>query len=446
MSEINLTSLWNKTLDLLQNRDIFDETIISTVFAGTRLYHLNTVKALVSVEKMAAFSYLNSQKNKIENVLREVCGISTLSVDFVMKRDLINLSNSTVKPQLSDNLNPEYRFDNFVCGSSNRESYMACLTSANNPKKILYSPLYIYGNSGLGKTHLLHAIGNHIKENSPETRILYMTSDDFITRVVNASRNNTLDELKQEMMSLDVFLLDDIQFLAGGKEKSSETLFNIYNQLYKNKKLIVITSDKRPYEIKELEERLVSRLSNGLTCCIESPESDTAVEILKMKIKQRAEDVSIDDDVLSFLATNYSHDVRALEGSLTRLFFYSLQFGDNSRITLDLAYEAFKEDISKSTRSGLSIQNIQKSVCDFYGITKTQLISKNKTKQIADARAIAIYLCRKHLDVSFSKIGDEFGRRDHSTIMNSCTKIEKNLKSDAALQMAVESIEKTIKA
>ncbi len=291
----------------------------------------------------------------------------------------------------------------------------------------------------------MHAIGNFVKDHNPKLKVLYMTSDDFINSVVQASHNKTLKEFKEKLMSIDVFLLDDVQFLAGGKVTSSETLFNIYNQLKRKNKLIVITSDKKPWEIKELEERLISRLSNGLTCCIESPEYETAIKILKTKIKDRAEDVNISEDVLSLLATNYSHDVRALEGALNRLLFYSLQFSSNSDIDMNLATMALADDINTVKKKELTITRIQKTVAEYYSITKTQLISKNKTKALSDARAIAIYLCKKHLpDVSFDRIGKEFNGRDHSTIMTANKKIEDRLKNEIELSYAISEIEKRL--
>ncbi len=443
---VELENIWSKAVGLIEESGELDSVMIDTYFKDVTLYRLNPLKAFFSVPSKIHQFILNEEKQKIKKALIEVTNYPELEVDFICEEDLVNYDESFNydKIEIEDNLIPEFRFDNFVEGPSNRESYMAAYACASNPQSFLYSPLYIYGDSGLGKTHLLHAIGNYIKAHHPEMNILYLTSDEFITRVVSASHDKKLKELKEQMMSLDVFLLDDIQFLAGGKVTSSETLFNIYNQLQKKKKLIVITSDKKPWEIKELEERLVSRLSNGLTCSIESPEYETALKILKMKVENRTEEVNIDEEVLSYIAKYYSHDVRALEGRLTRLLFYSLQFGDTNQITYELAMEAFKDDAEVVKKNEITISKIQNVVSEYYGISKSQLISKSKMKNLSDARSIAIYLCRKHLDVPFKKIGDEFGRRDHTTIMSANTKIESRLKSDTALQMAISEIEKEL--
>ena len=441
-----LSSIWENTIELLRRQYDFDEVTIDSYYRDAEIFQLNPLKATVIIPTRFALFVLEAEKEKIQNALRQSSGYPKTEVDLFCKDDLnnvITVHTPAVEEDNEDsNLIPEFRFDNFVEGPSNRESYQAALACASKPQGFLYSPLYIYGDSGLGKTHLLHAIGNYIHEHNPQLRILYLTSDEFITRVVSASRENRLKELKEEMMSLDVFLLDDIQFLGGGKVTSSETLFNIYNSLQRKKKLIVITSDKKPWEIKELEERLVSRLSNGLTCSIDSPEYETALEILKMKISNRTEEVEIEESVLSYIAKYYSHDVRALEGRLTRLIFYSLQFGDNRNITYDLAMEAFRDDDISNTKKELSISLIQKIVADYYNISKQQLLSKDKSQTITTPRAVAIYLCRKHTNASFTRLGDEFGRRDHSTIMSAYRKIEENLPKDAALSIAVTEIEK----
>ena len=441
-----LSSIWENTIELLKRQYDFDEVTIDSYYRDAEIFQLNPLKATVIIPTRFSLFVLEAEKEKIQDALRQISGYPKTEVDLFCKDDLNDVItvNMPVAEEVNEdtNLIPEFRFDNFVEGPSNRESYQAALACASKPQGFLYSPLYIYGDSGLGKTHLLHAIGNYIHEHNPQMRILYLTSDEFITNVVSASRENRLKELKEEMMSLDVFLLDDIQFLGGGKVTSSETLFNIYNSLQRKKKLIVITSDKKPWEIKELEERLVSRLSNGLTCSIDSPEYETALEILKMKISNRTEEVEIEESVLSYIAKYYSHDVRALEGRLTRLIFYSLQFGDNRNITYDLAMEAFKDDDISDTRKELSISRIQKVVADYYGISKQQLLSKDKSQAITTPRNVAIYLCRKYTNASFTRLGDEFGRRDHSTIMSAYKKIEENLPKDAALSIAVTEIEK----
>lgn len=449
MSNLDLNSLWQKTQDLLVVRGCLDRIVLTTFFQDAKLVSVTDSMATLCAQTQVSRSVLLQELNNIRIILSELTEKPLLNVEILLMSDYLQqfapVASVDSVEEDSSNLNPDYVFDNFVEGPSNRESYIAALTCASNPKGFVYCPLYIYGDSGLGKTHLMHAIGNKIKADHPEMKIQYMTSDDFISAVVKASHEKKLAELKEQFMQLDVLLLDDIQFLSGGKLTSSETLFNIYNQLQRKKKLIVITSDKKPWEIKELEERLVSRLSNGLTCCIDSPEYETAMKILKMKLRAHADDLVVEEEALSLIAQNFSHDVRALEGRLNRLIFYSLQFGFNDKvITYDLAKEAFKDDISAADTKNLSIASIQKTVADYYGLTKLQLISKTKTKLVSDARSIAIYICRQKLDAPFTRIGDEFGRRDHSTIMTAYKKIETKVTTDVTLQIAIKEIEKRL--
>ena len=337
---------------------------------------------------------------------------------------------------------PEYTFDNFIVGPSNKEAHSAALACAYTPGKF-YTPLFIYGNSGLGKTHLLNSIGNYIKQNDPQKKVFYTSSTDFVTAVVNSIKDNSIEKFKNKMNHLDVLLMDDIQFIAG-KEKSHEVFFNIFNELVNNKKQIVLTSDRNPSDIKGLEDRLISRFSSGLSVGMDSPEFETALAILKFRLEYQAVDASmIDDDVLSYIATNFSKDVRKLEGALNRLLFYSINFSGSERIDFKVALAAFK-GTGSSDKNELSVNKIKRVVADYYGLTKQQLTSNTRTKNIATARHIAMYFSRKMLDIPFSKIGDEFGKRDHSTVMNACEKVDRFLKTDMNYKQAVMELEKLL--
>lgn len=303
--------------------------------------------------------------------------------------------------------------------------------------------MFIYGNSGLGKTHLINAVGNYVKKVNPTKSVYYTSSSDFVSDVVQSIKNNTIEEFKQNLQNIDVLLMDDVQLLAG-KEKSHEIFFHIFNELVNNKRQIVITSDRHPTEIKGLEDRLISRFSSGLSVGVDSPEFETSLAILKMKLEHHSLDATmIDDEVLTYLATNFSKDVRKLEGALNRLIFYSINFGAGRHIDFKMAIGAFKTQPNPNDRE-ISVNKIKRVVADYYGLTKQQLVSKSRTKNISNARHIAIYLCRKHLDLPFAKIGDEFGKRDHSTIISSCEKIELLLKKDSFMSVALGEIEKLL--
>ena len=321
---------------------------------------------------------------------------------------------------------------------------MAAFYVANNPG-VIYNPLFIYGSSGIGKTHLLNAIGNKVKELYPDKVIGFLTASEFVNDVFKAKKENAYDELKDEFRKVDLLLVDDVQFLAN-KTKSHELFFTIFNELVNNRKQIVVTSDQSPDDIRGLEERLVTRFNQGLTVNIVAPEYETAVDIVKMKIKNNITiSQQIDDDVISYIATNFSQDVRSLEGAINRLLFYSINWSDDKdHITLQTAVEAFKDQIIENNNE-LNINKVKKTVCDYYHLTKQQLVGSIRTKNIATARHIAIYLCRKLLDAPYEKIGDEFGGRDHSTIINSCRKIEKLIKSDELYLKAIKDIEARLK-
>ena len=318
---------------------------------------------------------------------------------------------------------------------------MAC---AVNPGQY-FNPLFIFGNSGLGKTHLLMAIGNYVKRNYPDKKVYYIESLKFVDKVVKAIQNNKIDAFKQYMCSMDLLLVDDIQFLAG-KEKSHEIFFSIYNELVNNRKQICIASDRQPKEIKGLEERLISRFSSGLSVGIDSPEFETSRAILQMKIKNSGNDIEdVEEEGLTYIASNFSGNVRDLEGAWNRVLFYAIMFQkDKGVIKFETVVSALRNQAVVSDKTGLSPGKIIKTVADYYGLTRQQITGKTRTKNIAGARHISIYLCRKLLDLSYMKIGDEFGGRDHTTIISACSKVEKQMHTDAGLATAVSEIEKLL--
>ena len=443
----HLNVIWNQTLSKLKEGEYFDDIVYNTYIIESSLYDLKNDIATILVRTNMQKLVFDEEKEKIKKCLEEVID-QKIECEFFLEKETLNkvsFQSNTDKSFLAqesnyDKILPEYTFESFIVGNSNRESHSAALACAMHPGKF-YNPLFIFGNSGLGKTHLLYSVGNYIKKNNPEKKVLYVNSSDFVTNVVNSIRNNSIEEFKDTMNNLDVLLVDDIQFLAG-KEKSHEIFFHLFNELVNNRKQIVLTSDRHPTEIKGLEERLISRFSSGLSVGLDSPEFETSLAILQQKIEKHSVDSEIiDEDVLSYLATNFSKDVRKLEGALNRLIFYSINFGTSERIDFRTAINAFKGQNIETDRSEITVNTIKKCVADYYGLTKAQLISKSRTKNISTARHIAMYLCRKHLDLSFSKIGEDFGKRDHSTVMNGCDKIENLLKKDENFKIAIREIE-----
>ena len=290
------------------------------------------------------------------------------------------------------------------------------------------------------------AIANYVLKNDPTRKVYYTESLKFVETVVNAIRDNKIEQFKRYMYSVDLLLIDDIQFLAG-KEKSHEIFFTIYNELINNRKQICIASDRQPNEIKGLEDRLISRFSSGLSVGIDSPEFETSLAILQMKIRQNGYGIEdVDPEGLAYIASNFSGNVRNLEGAWNRVLFYAIQFQpDGGVIRFETVMNALKSQAVVSDKTGLSPKKIIQAVADYYGLTHQQITSKTRTKNIANARHISIYLCRHLLNLSYIKIGEEFGGRDHSTIISACTKVSRQIKSDPAMATAIQQIENSIK-
>lgn len=453
MDKVNgyLKKIWKDTLDEIEKS--VDSIVFNTYFEDSSIYKITSnnkvlVKVDNNLQKMVFMEMLDLIKEKVAIVLEEDYAVEIYNKDELetliesQQSDVNKFMSLPLDVDFSDNIQDQYTFENFVVGKSNKESHSAALASALSPGHF-YNPLFIFGNSGLGKTHLLHSIGNYAKKNKPHLKILYITSNDFITKVVKSFKQNRIEEFKQDMYNLDILLVDDIQFLAG-KDKSHEIFFYIFNELVNNKKQIVLTSDKHPTEIKGLEERLISRFYSGLSVGLDSPEFEVAKAILDKKLElQMINPDNIDEEVLSYLATHFSKDVRKLEGALNRLIFYSINFADNDRITMEVATKAFHNH-TKRESDIISVDSIKDTVATYYGLTVRQIDSKNRTRIIVNARHIVMYLIRKHLDISYSKIGDEIGGRDHSTVVSAVDKIENLLKKESSYQVAVNEIERKI--
>ncbi len=448
-NSIFLKNIWNKTLELIKKENAIDTQIIDAFFTGATLVEVNEVKAIIKVENVISLSILNNDIEIIKVYIQEALELNKpINVEIVTEYEFNKIPkiNDIQITQVFDGefLGNDRTFDNFVVGDCNRESHAAALASAYNPGKF-FNPLFIYGNSGLGKTHLLFAIGNYVKKLDKTKKIYYTDSLKFVETVADNIKNGSIDSFKKYMYGIDVLLIDDIQFLAN-KEKSHEVFFTIFNELVNNGKQICIVSDRLPQEIKGLENRLISRFNSGLSVGIDSPEFETSLAILKMKLQNTGFDQNtIDNDALSLIASNFSKDVRSLEGALNRVLFYSIQFKkEDGRIDLELASNALKGQTIVSDKSGLSPKKIIKVVSEYYCLSKQQITSKTRTKNIAMARHISIYLCRKLLDLPYIKIGEEFGGRDHSTVMSACEKVENQIKINASYKQAINEIENLI--
>lgn len=363
----------------------------------------------------------------------------------IIKKDNVESEKLYIRDHES-NLNKNYTFESFVVGESNKFAQAAALAVAENPGS-MYNPLFIYGNSGLGKTHLMHAIGNYI-EGKFNKKVLYVTCDEFMNDFTGIARKgnnfNNLDYVnffKNKYRNIDVLLIDDIQFL-GGAEKSQQEFFHTFNNLYNDSKQIIVSSDRSPEDLKVLEDRLRTRFSMGLQVDISPADYDLKVAIIKKKLK--GEDIVINDEVISFIASNLGNDVRQLEGSINRLVAYSTIMGVTD-ITLEFAMEALKDFTKKDVVTDQNnIRRIQKSVANFYNISFEDMKSKKRTPNLAIPRQVAMYLCRKLTDESFERIGIEFSGKNHATVIHACNKIENQMKTNKELNDAIYNIEKQL--
>lgn len=336
-------------------------------------------------------------------------------------------------------LNPKYTFENFVIGNNNKFAQAAAYAVAKAPATA-YNPLFIYGGVGLGKTHLMHAIGNYIIKNNPSTKILYVTSEQFINELVNSIRDvNYKNELfRSKYRNIDVLLVDDIQFIAG-KKLGQEEFFHTFNTLHQNGKQIIISSDKPPRDIPTLEERLKSRFEWGILADISMPDYETRLAILRKKVQ--ADKIIIDDYILSVIATKIDSNIRELEGALNKIIAYASL--THSPITIEIAEKSIN-DLVLQNEKVISSDYIQDVVAKYFNIDKKDLISAKKSNDIAYPRQIAMYLCRSIAGMSFPKIGADFGNRDHTTVMHAVTKIEKEIKEKANTKLVVESVKNII--
>ncbi len=370
-------------------------------------------------------------------------------IDFILKEEITENINKTVSIEenipnndFKTNLDPNLNFDNFVVGDTNRLAKVAAMAVAEAPGRI-HNPLFIYGKSGLGKTHLMHAIGNYIVSSS-NRKVLYCTCDEFMTEytnIANPDNKNTLEyaaDFKNKYRNVDVLIIDDIQYLVGA-EKTQQEFFNTFNYLHQSNKQIIISSDRSPDDLKILEERLRSRFMWGLPVDIFPPDFDLRCRIIKKKIENTSLANLIKEESIEYIANACQNDVRFLEGAINRLMAYTAMIVPKV-IDLEFTVEALKDFVNKNIYSNNNITKIQKAVADHYNITVDDLKGKKRNNKVAHPRQLAMYLCRIETDETFPRIGLEFGGRDHSTVIFACDKIEKELTTNAELERTIKEI------
>ncbi len=449
---MDIKELWQSTLSQIQ-LDI-SKANFATWFQNTEIILIKDEKVVVSVPNAFSKEWLSNKYNKsILKILRSLDD-KIKDVDYVIKpqtattpspknitpgdkANIEQLNFEEFKVDKETNLNPRYTFDNFVVGSFNELAHAAAWAVSENPG-LTYNPLFIYGGVGLGKTHLLQAVGNKLAENNKKKKIRYISSEKFITGIVNAIRNHNIDVFKSNLSQIDILILDDVQFLAG-KTKTQEEFFHAFNSLYEKNKQIILSSDRPPNAIPELEERLRSRFEGGMIADISFPDYETRLVILKNKLQEKRLDIS--EDVLDYIASNVKKNIRELEGALNRLLIYSRL--NNTIPNLETAKKLLKSYIF----SPFDIANYKKiieAVSKFYNLEEKDLFGITRKREIVRPRQIAMFLLRKELKYSFPAIARKFGGKDHTTAIYACKKIGQEFDNNNKLTEEINLIKQRV--
>lgn len=449
LSVSEIAQLWQRILEKVKFR-LNDRNIYDNFFDGSYIYDIQNNKIIVVVNSSLAAELINKKYlDFLHDIILEVTE-SNFEIN-ILTQDSIKNEKSFASVQKNEEIfkesyiNPNLTFDNFVTGTFNRAASQAAIMIASNPGK-MFNPLFIHSESGLGKTHLLHSVGNYVKTNKPGAKVVCITSDDFFNEYVKSlSSGKDTSALRDYCRTVDVFLIDDIQFL-NDKKRTQELFYYVFNDLVKLGKQIVITSDRQPNELKDIEQRLVTRFASGLTVEINEPDSESCLAILKKKIKSNnLSELSFDDGSLILLADKFSKNIRELEGALNKLVYYAI-LKQTNHITVNIAVEAISTMVGgKYIEDEINEQNIISLVADYYNLTPYVLTGNSRNHQIVLARHVAMYLIRSTLDTPLKKIGQAFGGKDHSTVMSGISNVEKMLKNDTSMKQAITELKSRIK-
>ncbi|MFC5734382.1 chromosomal replication initiator protein DnaA [Cytobacillus gottheilii] len=445
----NIEDLWNQALSNIEKK--ISKPSFDTWLKSTKAHSLQGDTLVIKAPNEFARDWLEERYSQlISGILYDLTG-EELGVKFIIPQNQNEEEDDLPVPAkkritedeqpepLFNMLNTKNTFDTFVIGSGNRFAHAASLAVAEAPAKA-YNPLFIYGGVGLGKTHLMHAIGHYVLDHNPKAKVVYLSSEKFTNEFINSIRDNKAIDFRNKYRKVDVLLIDDIQFLAG-KESTQEEFFHTFNTLHEESKQIVISSDRPPKEIPTLEDRLRSRFEWGLITDITPPDLETRIAILRKKAK--AEGLDIPNEVMLYIANQIDSNIRELEGALIRVVAYSSLI--NKDINADLAAEALKDIIPSSKPKVITIHEIQRIVGEYFNVKLEDFAAKKRTKSVAFPRQIAMYLSRELTDFSLPKIGEEFGGRDHTTVIHAHEKISKMLQTDAQFQKQLKEINDMLK-
>ena len=443
---------WDEILQTVKTEHDITDISFETWIKPLEVYGVegNTLYILVPSVQMTLNYISKKYYLPLKVAITEITGIE-YEIKFILPDQAATLkstfNNNKEKKKFSteaaekSNLNPNYTFETFVVGSNNRFAHSAALAVAESPGEA-YNPLYIYGGPGLGKTHLMHSIGHFILKNNPDTKVLYVTSEDFTNEVIESIRSgnaSAMNKLREKYRTIDVFMIDDVQFIIG-KESTQEEFFHTFNSLHSAGKQVILTSDKPPKDMETLEERIRSRFEWGLMADIGIPDYETRMAILRKKIE--ADDMNLSDDILNYIANNIKSNVRELEGALNKLLAYSNL--EKTDITMEIAMKELQNIITPDKPREITPQLIIEVVSEHFQISLDQMISKNRSNNIAKPRQIAMFLCKTMTETPLDSIGALLGGRDHSTIIHGINKIAEEYETNSQTKSLIETIKKKI--
>ena len=416
----------------LENDVIYCTVPSATLCSAIRQNYLPLISALLKE--------ITNNNNMKMDIKVENQSILEVPKENYKENSLFNNDEDKTKDGIFEsNINPKQRFETFVVGNSNRFATAAAQAVANNPGNV-YNPLFIYGNSGLGKTHLMYAIGNAILETNPNAKVKYITSETFTNDIINAIQNHTVKDFQEKYRTIDCLIIDDIQFLEN-KERTQEEFFHTFNALKDADKQIVISSDRHPQSMDKLEERLRSRFVNGLTVDIQPPDLETRIAIIRKKAE--LEKIDMPNEVIQTIAVSIDNNIRMIEGAFNRIVAYA----SIMHLLIDMKVtETVLKDFATCTHQNITIEKIISHICKYYNMQNDDLIGKKRPKNIALPRQIAMYLCRRMTDASLPKIGLSFGGRDHTTVIHAYEKIEKMRKEDRSFDNLLQQFEEQIRS
>ncbi len=449
MINIGLESLWADVVDRLKDElstPSFETWVRSVVPKSLDDNVLTLEVPTEFTRELIAARYTDLMRDLVQKTFRQPLDIHISVAEpkptpATSKHGRARTNEEEGKPSVyASRLNPKYTFEAFVVGSSNRFAHAASLAVAEMPARA-YNPLFLYGGVGLGKTHLMHAIGHIVLKQDPASRVLYVSAENFTNELINAIQDNKMVPFRNRYRNIDVLLIDDIQFV-GGKERTQEEFFHTFEALHGAHKQIVISSDRPPKDIKYLEERLRSRFEWGLITDIQPPDLETRMAILSKKAQ--LENLSVPDELIQFIASKIDTNIRELEGALIRVMAY----GSITRqaLTPDLAYEALKDVIHETRKKVITIRLIQEEVARHFDLKVEEFKAKKRTRAVAHPRQIAMYIARELTDASLPKIGEEFGGRDHTTVMHACEKVIRDRSQDPHLNQMIQNLIKRIES